>query len=88
MIVVTVELLPGGYAPARLAIGKLQISNCSDLAPISDYVIDVLEAANPVNGAPARIGRSRVEGHDRALSIWALLERAAAAAQHADLLDL
>jgi hypothetical protein len=38
-------------------------------------------------GTPARIGECRVERHDRAQTAWALIERAAAAAQAADLVD-
>jgi hypothetical protein len=88
MIIVTVELRPGGFAPLRRDIGTLRISNLSDLAPISDYSVDVIEAANTLAGTPARIGECRVERHDRAQTVWALVERAAAAAQAADLVEL
>jgi hypothetical protein len=88
MIVVTVTIVPGGYEPRRRDIGTLRIGNVSDLAPISDYTVDVIEAANPLAGTPARIGECRVERHDRAQSVWALVERAAAAAAGVDLVEL
>jgi hypothetical protein len=88
MIVVTVTILPGGFAPLRRDIGTLRIANVSNLARISDYSIDVIEAANPLTAAPARIGSCNVEQHDRVQSVWALVERAAAAAQSADLVEL
>jgi len=88
MIIVTVAIVPGGFAPLRRDIGMLRIGNLSDLAPISDYSVDVVEAANPLAGTPARIGECRVERHDRAQTVWALVGRAAAAAQAADLVEL
>jgi hypothetical protein len=88
MICVTVEIVPGGWEQARSVIGSLRISNESDLAPISNYRVDVIEAANHLTGSPARVGGCRVEDHDRRQSVWALLERAAAAARIADLADM
>jgi hypothetical protein len=87
MIVVTVTIIPGGFVPGRRDIGTLRISNLSDLAPISDYSVDVIEGANPLAGTRARIGECRVERHDRAQTVWALVERAAAAAQCSDLVE-
>lgn len=88
MICVTVEILPGGFEPASRVIGLLRISNESDLAPVSNYRVDVIEAANHLTGSPARIGGCRIEDHDRHQSVWALIERAAAAARIADLADI
>ena len=87
MIVVTVTLVPGGYQPYRRDIGMLRISNVSDLGRISDCEVDVLEAANYLAGSRARIGGCVVEQHDRMQSVWALVERAAAAALTADFVD-
>ncbi|MHC2462423.1 hypothetical protein ACVIHD_001435 [Bradyrhizobium embrapense] len=84
MLRVTVEIVPGGFEPARRVIASLQISNLSDLQPLSDYQVDVAETANHLAGSPARAGSCRVENHDRHQSVWALIERAAAAARTAD----
>jgi hypothetical protein len=88
MICVTVDIVPGGFEPARRTIGSLLISNVSDLAPVSNYRVDVLEAANHLTGSPARTGRCHIENHDRHQSVWALIERAAAVAPTADLVDM
>jgi hypothetical protein len=86
MIVVTVTLVPSGCQPYRRDVGMLRISNIADLAGISDYEIDVTEAANHLTGSRARIGSCIVERHDRVQSVWALVERAAAAL-NADFVD-
>jgi hypothetical protein len=88
MIVVTVSILPGGFEHRRRDVGTLRISNISDAARVSNYAVDVMELANPLTGAPARIGGCSVEQHDRMQSVWALVERAAAGALKADLADL
>jgi hypothetical protein len=87
VLIVTVTLVPAGFAPFRRDIGTLRISNITDLARLSDYSIDIIEAANPLTGTPARIGGCRIEAHNRFQSVWALVERAAEAAQGADLVE-
>jgi hypothetical protein len=88
VLILTVTLVPGGFELLRRDIGTLRISNISEVGHICDYSVDVVEAANPLIGAAARIGGCRVEAHDRIQSVWALIERAAAAAQTADLVEL
>ena len=88
MIVVTVEIVPGGFTPARRAIGSLRISNLSNLADISDYRVEVLEAANPLTGTPPRNADCVIERHDRRQSIWKLLIRAATEIETADYFEL
>ena len=88
MLLVTVTLVPGGLASRRRDIGTLQISNLTDLAGISDYSVDIVEAANPLTGTPSRVGGCRIDAHDRAQTVWALVERAAVAAQKADVVEL
>jgi hypothetical protein len=68
----------------RRTIGTLRIANISDLAEISDYAVDVLEAANPLAGTKPRNASCSVEGHDRRQSIWALIAKAAEAAMKAE----
>ena len=88
MIVVTIDLVPGGSLPHRRSIGSLYIANFSDLAGVSSYAIDAIEAANPLAGTPARIASCRIDGHIRAQSVWALIARAAAALETADFAEL
>ena len=88
MIIVNIDLVPGGLHARRRTIASLRIGNVSDLADISDYAVDILEAANPLADTPARNGGCRVEGHDRRQSIWALIARAAEAAMQAEFDEL
>jgi hypothetical protein len=84
MIHITIDLIPGGFQPMRQTIGTLRIANISNLADVSDYAVDVLEAANPLCGTKSRNASCSVAGHDRRQPIWALIARAAEAAMKAE----
>jgi hypothetical protein len=88
LLVVTVDLLPGGDPERRRTIGSLRIANASNLADISDYRIVAVQAANPLTGATAGIGSCEVIGHDRRQAIWSLLAKAAEAAARAEFDEL
>lgn len=87
MIRVTVEIVPGGFEPARRTIGMLRISNLSDLASVSSYDVYVEEAANPLCGTSSRMARIRVDGHKRAQSVWVLLARVMTSLAAADFVE-
>jgi len=87
MIRVTIEIVPSGFEPARRTIGSLKMSNVSELASISSYEVDAMEAANPLCGTPARAVSFRIDGHKRAQSVWVLLARAAAFLASADFVE-
>jgi hypothetical protein len=78
MLVITVDLVPGGYEPLRHTIAAMSIANISDLAQISDYRIEANETSNPLVGTPSRTVRCVIRGHARAQSVWALLAKASA----------
>jgi hypothetical protein len=84
MIHVTVDLVPGGFQPARRTVATLRIANISELADISDYSVDFLQAANPLAGTNPCNGSCYVRSHDRRQSIWALIAKAASAAMEAE----
>jgi hypothetical protein len=88
MLVVTIDILPGGYASHRHTIASLRIGNVSDLADISDYRVEAMEAANPLSGQPARSGTCTITGHDRRQSVWALIAKAADVIRHAEFDEL
>jgi hypothetical protein len=88
MILITIDLIPGGIQPWRRTIASMRIANTSNLADISTYDVDVLEAANPLAGTGPRNGSCCVENHDRNQSIFALIARAAEAALKAEYDDL
>ena len=84
MLTIKIDILPSGFAPLKRTIATMRIANLSDLADISDYRIEVLEARNHLTGQPARSATCRVAGHDRRQSVWALVEKAAKAALAAE----
>jgi hypothetical protein len=88
LLVVTVDLFPGGSEFRRRTIGLMRIANLSGLADTSDYYVEVVEGANPLTGTKARNARCTVERHDRHQCVWALIERAAAAARKAEFNEL
>lgn len=76
MLVITVDIVPGGYEPLRRTIGSMQIANVSDLADVSDYAVDATESANPLSGTALRNRKCTVRAHNRRQSIWVLLAKA------------
>jgi hypothetical protein len=84
MLRIVVELVPGGFDPLRRTIASMRISNISDLAEVSDYQIEVMEALNPLTGLPAYEAGCVVAAHDRRQSVWRLLERACREIAEAD----
>lgn len=84
MLVVTIELWPGGLGALRRPIGTLHIGNVSNLADVSDYRVIAMESANSLIGTPAGVAQFRVLAHDRRQRVWALLQRACDEAMKAD----
>jgi hypothetical protein len=84
MLTITIDLVPGGFAPLRRTIATMRIGNLSDLADCSDYRIEVTEGKNPLTGAPPRSAVVEVLGHDRRQSVWAQVAKAAEATCKAD----
>ena len=84
MLVITVDLVPGGYAPMRRTIAAMSIANISDLADISDYRIEASATSNPLAGTPPLTVRCVIRGHARAQSVWALLAKASDEIMKAD----
>lgn len=76
MLVITVDLVPGGYESHRCTIGSMQIANISNLSDVSDYAVNVVEGANPLIGTKQRNAACTVLAHDRRQSVWALLAKA------------
>jgi hypothetical protein len=84
MLLITVEIWPGGRRDTRRTVASMAIGNLSSLAAISDYQIDARESANPLTAAPARSASCKVVGHDRRSSVWALVAKAATEIQQAE----
>jgi hypothetical protein len=88
MLVITIDLVPGGYEPRRRTIGSMRIANQSGLADLSDYRISAMEGANPLTGIPPCIAECIVLRHDRRQAVWALIQRACEEAMKADWVEL
>ena len=84
MLIITVELVPGGYEAGRRTIGSMRIANTSNLADVSDYAVEVAEGANPITGTRSRSACCTIERHDRRQCVWSLIAKAAAAARKAE----
>jgi len=85
MLVITVDLVPGGYEPMRRTIAAMKIANISDLADISDYQIVANETSNPLSSTPPRTVRCLIQGHSRRQSVWALIAKASEEIMKSDL---
>jgi hypothetical protein len=84
MLTITIELVPGGFAPLKRTIATMRIANMSDLAKVSDYRVEVTEGGNALTGDPPRSAVCEVRAHDRNQTVWALVAKAADAALNAD----
>lgn len=73
MLVVTIEVWPGGNPIRKRNIGLLTLANISELADVSDY-------DGCFDGQDIEI-----RGHPRADGAWALVERALSVARAEDL---
>jgi len=78
MLRIIVELVPGGYEPAKRELARAELGNISDLAEVSDYQIRANEGPNPLTTASAWQRTGRIENYPRNQSVWELVERAAA----------
>jgi len=67
VLVVKLEIWPGGDETTRKEIGRMHVSNQSELAEVSDY-----EAMVSLNG---KRQRTKVRGHVRAHGAWELVWR-------------
>jgi hypothetical protein len=88
LLVVTIDLVPGGYESYRRTISSMRIANLSNLADTSDYSVEVMEGANPLTGAKPRNAACTVRAHDRRQSVFALLAKACEGIMKADSVEL
>jgi len=72
MLVVTVELWPGGHPARAKEIVSIEIANISDLADVSDYMVRA--QATGWGDIPPTHESFTIEGHPRRQSVFALLK--------------
>jgi hypothetical protein len=76
MLVVRIEIHPGGDSSRKREIGRLEIANLSDLAAVSDYECTFFEQST-IPGEPMRRHDSfGVYDHKRSDGAWKLVLRA------------
>jgi hypothetical protein len=88
VLVVKVELWPGGSGALKRPLGTMHIGNRSQLADVSDYRVIAMELSNALTGDPAGIAEFEVLAHARRQRVWALLQRACEEAMKADWVKL
>ena len=76
MLVVKVEIWPGGNPLCPVTIGNMFLANISDLADVSDYDVLVEQASNDRLGIPFKSENFEVEGHKRSDSAFRLIHTA------------
>ena len=75
MLVVRVEIWPGGYELGKQEIAKMQVGNISDLADTSDYIAVWEEYGNEALGIPKSRNTVQIDGHARRSTVWSLLRK-------------
>lgn len=68
----TIEIKVNG----RLIAGA-KVTNVSDLADISDYHVEAVEAASEVTGLPDYHDEFPIVAHERRRSVWSLVRKVA-----------
>jgi len=84
MLVVTIEIFPGGSRALRRTIGTLHVGNESDLADVSNYRVFATRSANPLIGQASGAAEFMVLDHNRRQEVWYLLQRVCKEALTAD----
>lgn len=75
MMVVSVQIWPGGDESFRFEIGRMEVSNMSNLAEISDYHAHVVQQSAPRLDVDAIDRIVWAKGHPRREGAWALVKR-------------
>ena len=75
MLVVRVEIWPGGYEPGKREIARMNVGNISDLADTSDYIATLEEYGNERLGIPKSKSTVQVTGHTRRSTVWSLIRK-------------
>jgi hypothetical protein len=84
MLVVTVELLPGGAEFLRRSIATTRISNEGDLPDMSTYRVTAMEPTRRLTGSPADIAHMRFADHSRRQRVSAPIQRVCEEIKKAD----
>ena len=75
MLVVKIEVWPGGDVTRQFEIGRITGANISNLADTSDYSFAVEQRGEPRLGVPEVYEQFLIEGHERNQSVYELLRK-------------
>jgi hypothetical protein len=78
MLMVKVEIWPGGAEHRKREIGRMTIGNISDLEDLSDYEVWGIAKSNHLSGQRELEYDGVVQGHDRRQGVWELVVKAIA----------
>jgi hypothetical protein len=74
MLVVKVEIWPGGSQEDGREIGPMSAANISNCADVSSYEIELSDGQGPLGGMPTV--EFQVDGHRRGDGFWPLIHKA------------
>lgn len=75
MMVVSIEIWPGGDESGSFEIGRMEVSNISNLAEVSDYHAHIVQLCTPSLNVNAMDKTVLVQGHPRRNGAWDLVRR-------------
>lgn len=74
MLIVKVEIWPGGFEEGKFEIGRLEAANLSACGEVSSYAIELSDSNGLAGGKPTVA--FRLDGHLRADGAWPLIHKA------------
>lgn len=75
MMVVKIEIWPGGKEGVAVEIGRMNVTNISDLAEVSNYAVEVSQVATPRLNVDEFHEMINLDGHPRRDGPWRLVKR-------------
>jgi hypothetical protein len=76
MLVLRLEIWPGGSRDLRRTIGEVRIANVTDLAPVSDYELTFTPHNDAGQPLVSKHRHAEVRGHERSDGAWSLVGKA------------
>ncbi|MFG1349068.1 hypothetical protein [Xanthobacter autotrophicus] len=77
MLVIRVELWPGGDKARARTLAEASVTDMSGLSDVSDYHAMALEHGSDVTGLPDQAGGFMIAQHPRRSSVWLLVAKVA-----------
>jgi hypothetical protein len=75
MMVVRIEIWPGGDEQAAFELGRMDVTNVSTVADVGSYTASITQRETPTLRVPSFVRNVRVASHPRGDGPWALVAR-------------